>query len=483
MLEKNPEQNISEVKNGIENEDMEGAVDNEDINDIIDQMNRLMAEEMERSHIEEIFFSDEDVNDEFEFEGEGFVSGEEIFADDKKEEKDLADTEDIHQEVDHDDCLFDPPLYLLRYRFVMDILEQEQSWHNNIKTVVDLGCNECKFMKYFRNGDLEVDALIGVDIDEDVLTNVAMQLKPLPSHYLNPKSHPFQIELLAGSITQNDRRLYKVDAVCAIELIEHLHPHELLAFPKTVFGFMQPRVAVITTPNKEYNVRFKDFGDETFRHPDHKFEWTREEFKKWVNGVTDEYPEYEVQFNGVGYPDLQPNAEGPCSQIAVFRRKSDATYRALLDVDMQPYKSVVKHVYPVDQDERSLEQKIADEVKYVARVAALEKRSHNEEEGCSVAISLEDILEFYTVSKICNDKEKLIEACHSNGVIIKDNKVMVDLEESVCDGCPIFGSHQYDLECGAPCDCPCFDDDNTNSDEDDVPQYVGVDEIEEDWDV
>ena len=38
---------------------MEGAVDNEDINDIIDQMNRLMAEEMERSHIEEIFFSDE----------------------------------------------------------------------------------------------------------------------------------------------------------------------------------------------------------------------------------------------------------------------------------------------------------------------------------------------------------------------------------------------------------------------------------------
>ena len=31
--------------------------------------------------------------------------------------------------------------------------------------------------------------------------------------------------------------------------------------------------------------------------------------------MTDEYPEYEVQFNGVGYPDLQPNAEGPCSQV------------------------------------------------------------------------------------------------------------------------------------------------------------------------
>lgn len=473
MLEKDPDQNIPEE---IKNEDLEAG---NEMNDIIDHMNHLMAEEMAEFSIEDILHSDDDENsvlDEF----EGFVSDDGEASIDLEQEEEGEIVHDI-EEDNHDGCLFDPPLYLMRYRYVMDILEQEQSCHNNIKTIADLGCNECKFMKYFRNGDLEVDALIGVDVDEAVLTNVAMQLKPLPSHYLNPKSHPFEIELFAGSITDKDQRLYKVDAVCAIELIEHLHPDELLAFPKTVFGFMQPRVAIITTPNKEYNVIFKDFDDDTFRHPDHKFEWTREEFKRWANGVISEYPEYEVEFDGVGYPDLRPNPEGPCSQIAVFRRKSDATYRALCDPDFQPYKRIVKHVYPVDQDERSLEQKIADEVIYVSRIAALEKRNESDEEKYSFAISVEDILQFHTVSKLCVDVEKLVEACQSNGVIIKDNMVIVDLEDPLSDHCPIFGSHQYDLECGAVYDCACFDDD---SHEDDPPYVYHCDaDADEDWDL
>lgn len=39
----------------------------------------------------------------------------------------------------------------------------------------------------------------------------------------------------------------------------------------------------MTTPNFEFNVLFPDFkqGVRKFRHPDHKFEWTRAEFEAW----------------------------------------------------------------------------------------------------------------------------------------------------------------------------------------------------------
>ena len=61
--------------------------------------------------------------------------------------------------------------------------------------------------------------------------------------------------------------------------IEHLHPEELTAMPKVLFGEVRPRLIVITTPNEEFNVLFPNFSG--MRHYDHKFEWTRDEFQQW----------------------------------------------------------------------------------------------------------------------------------------------------------------------------------------------------------
>jgi hypothetical protein len=49
--------------------------------------------------------------------------------------------------------------------------------------------------------------------------------------------------------------------------------------PGVIFGYLQPKVVVVTTPNCEFNVLFPDL--KRFRHYDHKFEWTREEFQSW----------------------------------------------------------------------------------------------------------------------------------------------------------------------------------------------------------
>ena len=98
------------------------------------------------------------------------------------------------------------------------------------------------------------------------------------------------MHLVQGSIAECDIRLEDVDAVTAIELIEHLTPDILEKFPQTVFGQMKPKIVIITTPNKEYNVLFEHF-EGPFRHWDHKFEWTRSEFQNWVETcILDKYP-------------------------------------------------------------------------------------------------------------------------------------------------------------------------------------------------
>ena len=61
--------------------------------------------------------------------------------------------------------------------------------------------------------------------------------------------------------------------------IEHLEPAVLEAMPAAVFGCLSPKVAIVTTPNVEFNVMFPDL--QGFRHWDHKFEWTRSEFEEW----------------------------------------------------------------------------------------------------------------------------------------------------------------------------------------------------------
>lgn len=51
-------------------------------------------------------------------------------------------------------------------------------------------------------------------------------------------------------------------------------------FPYNIFGYIRPLVVAVTTPNADFNVLFSKMGN-SFRHWDHKFEWTREQFEDW----------------------------------------------------------------------------------------------------------------------------------------------------------------------------------------------------------
>ena len=59
-----------------------------------------------------------------------------------------------------------------------------------------------------------------------------------------------------------------------------------------------------------------------FRHWDHRFEWTRAEFEKWAIDITKEYPEYSVEFDGIGKHWDGDDSKGFCSQAAIFTRRN-----------------------------------------------------------------------------------------------------------------------------------------------------------------
>jgi len=124
--------------------------------------------------------------------------------------------------------------------------------------------------------------------------------------------------VLKGSVFELDTRLEGFDAVLCIELLEHLAPTALSTFSSVVFGGMQPKYVVITTPNADFNVLFDLNGK--LRHMDHKFEWSQHQFKVWCNLVSAKYG-YSYNLDGVGVCAESQNL-GPCSQIAVFQATS-----------------------------------------------------------------------------------------------------------------------------------------------------------------
>jgi hypothetical protein len=75
---------------------------------------------------------------------------------------------------------------------------------------------------------------------------------------------------------------------------------------------------VVSTPNAEYNALFPNLPAGAFRHADHRFEWTRAEFRAWCEGVCAAHG-YELAMSDIGEVD---EALGAPTQMAVFTREA-----------------------------------------------------------------------------------------------------------------------------------------------------------------
>jgi 3' terminal RNA ribose 2'-O-methyltransferase Hen1 len=179
------------------------------------------------------------------------------------------------------------------------------------KRVLDLGCGEGKLLRLLA-ADPRFTEVVGVDVSARHLEIARLRLDRLRL----PDSLKDRVKLLHGALTYRDARIKGFDAAAVVEVIEHLDPPRLGAFERVLFGCAKPGLVVLTTPNREYNVRFEGLPAGKFRHADHRFEWTRAEFAAWCAGVCATFG-YKVEISPLG--DEDPEVGAP-SQMAVFTR-------------------------------------------------------------------------------------------------------------------------------------------------------------------
>lgn len=177
-----------------------------------------------------------------------------------------------------------------------------------VESLLDLGCG---------SGDLlvplaqegRIERLAGLEADSEALGRARTRLAGLPA------AAQARVTLAEGSLLAPPPALRGFEAAAMVEVLEHLDPSRLSAMEEAVFGRIDPRILVLTTPNAEFN-GLLGVPPGRMRHPGHRFEWTRAKFRTWAKGAAARWGRA-VSFCDVGgaHPDL-----GGSSQMAVFRR-------------------------------------------------------------------------------------------------------------------------------------------------------------------
>ncbi|MFJ9854669.1 3' terminal RNA ribose 2'-O-methyltransferase Hen1 [Streptomyces sp. NPDC101150] len=226
-------------------------------------------------------------------------------------EADDVDGEEIDNAVDEEvDTEQKPvPLAVQRREAILAELRAAKA-----ARVLDLGCGQGQLVGALLK-ERQFTEIVGVDVSMRALHEARRRLR------LDRMSErqSERVRLVQGSLAYTDSRLQGYDAAVLSEVVEHVDPARLPALEYAVFGAARPRTVVVTTPNVEYNVRWDSLPAGHVRHADHRFEWTREEFRRWAQEVGARHG-YAVTFGPVGPEDPEV---GPPTQLARFRLAGD----------------------------------------------------------------------------------------------------------------------------------------------------------------
>jgi 3' terminal RNA ribose 2'-O-methyltransferase Hen1 len=177
------------------------------------------------------------------------------------------------------------------------------------KRILDLGCGEGKLLRELL-AEKSLTEIVGMDVSYRSLEIASQRLKLDRM----PAKQREMLRLIHGSLMYRDKRLSGYDVATVVEVVEHLDAPRLAAFERVLFESARPKTVVVTTPNAEYNVKFETLRAGQFRHKDHRFEWTREQFQQWSRRVAERFG-YTVRFLPVGEEDPQLGAP---TQMGVF---------------------------------------------------------------------------------------------------------------------------------------------------------------------
>ncbi|XP_071844531.1 small RNA 2'-O-methyltransferase-like [Apostichopus japonicus] len=380
---------------------------------------------------------------------------------------------DFGEDPASSNIIFSPPVSEQRYQMAVNLTKEFKP-----KKVTDMGCGPCSMISRLKWHHC-IQELIGVDVDADILRSHARLGEPVMGDYLQPRENPFTVRLYQGSISKVDERLKHSDLLICIEVIEHLYEDDLSKVPAVVFGGLRPERALFTTPNSDFNVLFNNKTDR-FRHPDHKFEWSRRQFEDWCGMICARYP-YRVEYLGAGAGPAGTEEEyGCCTQAAVFtleerdrsskedERNDDDEGSILKQEETHPYTliSEITHPFKEKQDaplERRIEWEVESCVRDILASQPDDVESHDDSEGRVYHVPLEMLLRYSALQKLCSSDTDLLRRS-----VLASGKLNMSDDES----CLLYREGD-DSE---------IEESSLSSDEDNYGQER-LPEEEEDWDV
>ncbi|KAJ3834520.1 hypothetical protein F5878DRAFT_353178 [Lentinula raphanica] len=152
-------------------------------------------------------------------------------------------------------------------------------------------------------------------------------------------------KLWQGGLETINEEFVGTECIVSSEVIEHLPPTILPFFSPILLGVYKPKFLLITTPSYSFNALFttphshptirlrSGFADPTgrtdriFRHDDHQFEWTPDEFREYCEKEGAEWA-YTVELGDVGRAQEadawgRDHDVGGASLVAMFTRIDD----------------------------------------------------------------------------------------------------------------------------------------------------------------
>lgn len=192
-------------------------------------------------------------------------------------------------------------LHRQRFAAVLEVVRE-----SGARSVLDLGCGDGELTLALAQAP-GIERLLGIDLDACALRSLEARLAAEP-----PAA---EVTLRHASYLDPDPTLRGFAAVVMVETLEHIDPDRLSLVERAVFATIAAPLVVVTTPNADFNPLL-GVPAHRLRHPDHRFEWGRERFARWAEGVGRRNT-YALRLDDLG--GSVAGFGGP-SQMAVFSR-------------------------------------------------------------------------------------------------------------------------------------------------------------------
>ncbi|MCP1182506.1 3' terminal RNA ribose 2'-O-methyltransferase Hen1 [Paenibacillus sp. 1781tsa1] len=206
----------------------------------------------------------------------------------------------------------EPPVRLneLRYRAITDVVSALPVK----RSIVDMGAGEGKLSARLAH-------ISGVESILAVEPSGQSRLRAMERFAkLEGRSEVVAIpEPIIGSLFYFDEQMQNQDVMILCEVIEHIEEYRLNRIMDTIMNEYQPEVLLVTTPNKEYNEVYA-MEQESFRHHDHRFEWTRAELASRCEEWT-QRGSYGYEIKGIGE---HVEGYGQPTQLVIFERRKES---------------------------------------------------------------------------------------------------------------------------------------------------------------